>query len=426
MRNRTVLTFIMACVVAISAIATSSMGVQAQAKKPIGPLEIFSWWTGPGEGEAFDALLKRYNELYPDVKINNAAVSGGAGVAARAVLKTRMLGGNPPDTFMVHAGAELIKGWVAADRMEPLTEVFKSEGWMDKFPKGLLDMITYKGDIWTVPVNVHRANVMWYVPENLKKWNITVPESWDDFFKVCASLKGKNITPLEVGQDWTTVELFDDVLLAQIGPDDYNALYQGKINWTDDKVKAAWDTYGKVMDCTNADNQSLSWQQATDAVIDGSAAFNLMGDWSAGYMSGAKKLTPGKDFGWSPAPGTKGTFMMVSDSFGLPKNVKDKDATLAFLKLIGTVEAQDLFNPIKGSIAARLDSDLSKYNEYGKSAAADWKSNKVVGSMIHGAVGGDAFSNDFATVVSVYITTRDPNIASAAAQQIAINAGIAK
>ena len=67
-------------------------------------LEIFSWWTGGGEEEGLLALIDEFNEQYPDIEVINATVAGGAGSNAKAVLKTRMLGGNPPDSFQVHAG----------------------------------------------------------------------------------------------------------------------------------------------------------------------------------------------------------------------------------------------------------------------------------------------------------------------------------
>ncbi len=80
-------------------------------------------------------LIRLYKQKYPGVEVINATVTGGAGVNAKAVLKTRMLGGDPPDTFQVHAGMELIGTWVVADRMEDLTSLFRQEGWLQAFPK---------------------------------------------------------------------------------------------------------------------------------------------------------------------------------------------------------------------------------------------------------------------------------------------------
>ncbi len=386
-----------------------------------GKLEIFSWWAGD-EGPALEALIKLYNQKNPNVEVVNATVTGGAGVAARAVLKTRMLGGNPPDSFQVHAGQELTGTWVVANRMEPLTELYRSEGWLDKFPKDLIDLITYEGEIWTVPVNIHRSNVMWYVPAKLQEWGVEVPKTWDEFLAVCPKIKERGVTPLAMGENWTAVHLFENVLLAQLGVQGYRDLFDGKLSWESDAAKAAWTLFDKILDCTNPDAASLSWQQANDLVIEGKAAFYVMGDWAAGYMTTTKGLTPGEGFGYAPAPGTEGVFNMLSDSFGLPKGAPNRENALAWLRTVGSAEGQDTFNPLKGSIPARIDADVKNpnlYNSYLQSAAADFASNALVGSLMHGAAAPESFLNDFQTVISVFIATRDADLAASASQALA-------
>lgn len=100
-------------VVLLSAVVTASQ------------LEIFSWWTAGGEAEALEALIKVFNKYYPDVEVINATVAGGAGTNAKAVLKTRILGGNPPDSFQVHAGMELIDTYVIPGYMTPITNLLE-------------------------------------------------------------------------------------------------------------------------------------------------------------------------------------------------------------------------------------------------------------------------------------------------------------
>src|SRR5260221_11198151 len=141
--------------VALSLAFLGRTTAQAQDTKLSGKFEIFSWWAG-GEAPAKDALISLFKKEYPKIEVVDATVAGGSGVNAKAVLKTRMLGGQPPDTFQVHAGQELIGSWVVADRMEPLDELFKSEGWDAKFPKGLIALLSYNGHIRSVPVNIHR------------------------------------------------------------------------------------------------------------------------------------------------------------------------------------------------------------------------------------------------------------------------------
>src|SRR5439155_13531440 len=84
------------------------------------------------------------------------------------------------------------------------------------------------------------------------------------------------------------------------------------------------------------------------------------------------------------------------------------------------------FNPLKGSIAARLDSDLSKYNAYLQAAAKDWKSSKVVGSLAHGAVALEAFASQFGTVMEIFLASKNAEAAANAAQAIADQVGLGK
>jgi glucose/mannose transport system substrate-binding protein len=401
-----------------------ALGLSALAQT--GKLEIFSWWAGD-EGPALEALIRLYKQRYPNVEVINATVTGGAGVNAKAVLKTRMLGGDPPDTFQVHAGQELIGTWVVADRMEDLSGLFRQEGWLTKFPKGLLDLLSYKGGIWSVPVNIHRSNVMWYLPAKLREWGVTPPRTWAEFLATCQTLKRKGLeAPLALGENWTQQHLWESVALALLGPDGWNDLWSGELKFTDPKAVAVWETFGKVLDCANKDAAGLSWQQAVDRVVQGQAAFNIMGDWAAGYMSTTLKLKPGEGFGWAPSPGTQGVFMMLSDSFGLPKGAKNRQNTLNWLRLVGSLEGQDTFNPLKGSIAARLDSDPKKYNAYGQSAMKDWQSNRIVGSLVHGAVAPESFMSQFGTVMEIYLQGRNARAAANAAQAIASQVGLGR
>ena len=91
-------------------------------------VEVFSWWTGGGEAAGLDAMIKIFSEQYPDIEFMNAAVAGGAGTNARAVLATRLQAGDAPDSWQGHAGQELIGTYVAADQLEPLNFLYEAKG----------------------------------------------------------------------------------------------------------------------------------------------------------------------------------------------------------------------------------------------------------------------------------------------------------
>src|SRR5512143_544751 len=214
----------------VAAAPFAATTVRAQEK-----LEIFSWWAGD-EGPALQALIDRYSSLHPGIQAINSTVTGGSGVNARAVLKTRMLGGDPPDSFQVHAGQELIGTWVVANRMEDLSGLFRSEGWLKAFPPGLIALLSARQGIWSVPVNIHRSNVMWFVPANLQKWGVAPPKSWDEFLATCKTLQGKGLKhPLALGENWTYVHLWESVALGVLGPDGWSSLWKGAMKFDHSK-----------------------------------------------------------------------------------------------------------------------------------------------------------------------------------------------
>ncbi|MFN8530289.1 MAG: ABC transporter substrate-binding protein [Anaerolineae bacterium] len=417
--------------VALLLIVVLALGVSAVMAQdtPSGELEIFSWWTGGGEAAGLEALIARFSELYPDVQVVNSAVAGGSGVNARAVLTTRMLGGDPPDTFQVHAGQELNAVWVAAGLMQPLNDIYAANGWMDQFPQGLLDLISdAEGNIYVVPVNIHRSNVMWYNPAKLAEWGITVPTTWDEFFAACEVTMAAGVPAMAIGENWTQVHLWESIALGVLGADAYNGLWNGATSWTSPEVISTFETLGRVYDCANTDRDSLTWQDAAQRVVNGEAAFNIMGDWAAGYFLTDLALTPNEGFGWAPSPGTGGNFMMLSDTFGLPVGAPNPGAVTAWLSFIGSAEAQDIFNPIKGSLPANTTADIgnsSLYNAYFQSAYQDWTSNAIVGSLVHGLVAPPAFSNAFAGLIASYAGDRDAQSAAANAALLAIQTGMA-
>ena len=79
----------------------------------------------------------------------------------------------------------------------------------------------------------------------------------------------------------------------------------------------------------------------------------IMGDWLEGDNK-AKEFT---DYGWIPAPGTAGIYDALSDTFGLPKGAPNPDAVNCWLKVVGSKDGQEAFNPLKGSVCARTDCD---------------------------------------------------------------------
>ncbi len=392
---------------------------------PSGPLEIFSWWTTGGEVEALDAVYAIINERYPEIEIENAALVGGAGQggAMKALLETRMRGGEPPDSFQVHLGRELIDSHVIADRMEPLDFLFEEEGLNDVFPQDLIDIASYEGHPYSVPINIHRSNMLWYSPEKLAAAGVeAVPTTWDEFFVAADKLKEVGIPAMGLGEADQTMaaHIFESILVSVFGPDDYRGLFDGSIGWDDARVTEALEILNKMFDYVNPDYLSVRQGEMVSAfATDEGVAMFISGDWSHGQL----KAMGYTDYSWAPSPGTDGIFIVLSDSFGLPKNAPNRDNAISFLKVVGSREGQDAFNPIKGSIPARVDGDPSLYDEYQLTAMEDFATNTLVPSIQHGAATKQSFILDYDFAINEVAANRDVAKGQAMLVQAAEDAG---
>jgi glucose/mannose transport system substrate-binding protein len=391
-------------------------------------VEIFSWWTTGGESAGLQKLMDQFNAANPKYEVFNAAVAGGAGSNAKAVLKTRMLGGDPPDSFQVHMGHELIDTWVSGSTnyMEPLDDVYSKYGFNDVFPKGVLDIVSWNGHPWSVPVNIHRADVLWYNKSVMEANGIDAASlsTFDGWKAAAEKLKAAGITPLALGDNgpWAAVHLFEVVMIGSMGAEKYKGLWAGTTDWGGSDVTTALENFKMMLGYVNSDHAALSWDQANQLVIDGKAAMTIMGDWVDGdYV--AKKFT---GYGWAPPPGTKGIYDALSDTFGLPKGAKHAEATKMFLGVLGSKEGQEAFNILKGSICARKDCDYSKFDAYLQSSAADWKVDAIVPSLAHGAAASEGWLTSITDVIATFVTSQDVAAAQAGLVQACKDAGICK
>jgi glucose/mannose transport system substrate-binding protein len=391
-----------------------------------GKLEVFSWWTSGGEAAALESLFKAYSAASPDVEIVNATVAGGGGSSARAVLQTRLAGGDPPDTWQVHPGWELMGQYVDSEFVEPLDDLFVANGWNDVMPQALTDLSTRDGNNYLVVVGVHRGNGFWYNKKLLEDNAITVGDtlSVDEFFAAADTLKAAGIPALCMGDSgiWANAELFENTLLGALGAEGYQGLWDGSVKFDAPEVKAAMEAYGKMQDYLNEDHSALTWDQAVKALMEGKCAFNSMGDWAYGEFVAAG-MKDNVDFGWVSHPGTEGAFMVVADGFVLAKGAPDPEATKAWLTVMGSKEAQEAFNPLKGSICARTDCDRSKFGPYHNWSMDSFSSAALVPTLVHGSAAPADFQQAYNDAVTSFVVDRNVDAFSSVLVQAAQMSG---
>ncbi len=400
---------IAAAALALTGCSSSGGGGEGGGGDAANEVEVFTWWASGSEKVGLDALEKAFAEQFPDIKFINASVAGGAGSNAKAALAARLEANNPPDSFQAHAGAELTD-YIEAGQLQDLSGFYSEKGLNDVFPESLLERLTIDGKIYSVPSNIHRANVMWVNVDVLEKAGIdpnTAPADIDAWLVDLEKLKKSGVeTPLALGTEWTQMQLFETVLIADLGAEGYSGLWDGTTKWDDKGVTTAIEHYADLLEYANTDFAGLDWDAATQILIDGQAGYNVMGDWAeaafvqAGWTYGTEYTT------WA-TPGTEGVFDFLADSFTLPVGAPHESAAKDWLTTISSDEGQKVFNQAKGSIPARTDAKAADYGAYQQTAMESWASDTIVSSLAHGAAAKISWSGDISSAIGKFGSDSD-------------------
>ncbi len=347
-------------------------------------LEIFSWWTNPGESEALTALLDVYRQQNSGVDVTNAAATDPTN--ARQTLQTRLESGDPPDSFQAISGVDVMS-WVSQGKMVPITELSDKNGWADIFPPVVTDILTQNGDLYAVPVDIERDNNLYYNSALMQAHNVAPPQTLADFYAACSTFQSDKLTPVAMpAAGWVLALVAFETLMPTVnGGDYYLDFFNGDADPNGPELTTLFQEFAKVVACSNVATASDSWGDAGDAVVNGNAAMIVMGDWMKGYFEGGQDAagnarpvwTANQDFGVVPGLGSTGYYTFNSAVFGLPLGAQHPNAGKAFLTVAGSAAGQQAFNPLKGSVPARTDADLSLFDDMTRGSAMDFQAASV-------------------------------------------------
>ncbi|MCV6576995.1 MAG: ABC transporter substrate-binding protein [Cohaesibacter sp.] len=379
--------------------ATTSM---AQAED----VEVLHWWTSGGEAAALQVLKKDLADQ--NIGWVDMPVAGGGGEAAMTTLRARVTAGDAP-TAVQMLGFDILD-WADQKALANLDDVAKQEGWDAVVPKALQKFSKHGGHWVSAPVNVHSTNWVWANKAILDELGIKQPANWDEFVAAMQAVKKSGRTALaHGGQAWQDATMFDGVVLSVGGVDFYRKAFVDLDPATlgSEKMNEAFERMATLRSFVDDNFSGRDWNLASAMVINGDAAFQIMGDWAKGEFLKAKKA-PGKDFLCFRVPGSEGTVSFNSDQFAMFSVSKEsaKAAQGAMAKAIMSPTFQSAFNVVKGSVPARTDVPNDAFDACGKQGMADLaaasKSGTLVGSIAHGHANRAAVKNAIYDVVTAH------------------------
>ncbi|WP_418285644.1 ABC transporter substrate-binding protein [Halorubrum sp. DTA46] len=352
-------------------------------------LEIIHWWTAGGEEDAYNAMLDGFREENPDVEIVDNPAPGGAGSAIDAVVQNRVIDGNPPSTFQIWPGQALTP-YTNEGLLEDIGDSVWDDDMREAYLDDVVDLSSPAGDLVAVPINIHRLNNLFFNVSVVEEADID-PTDIDDPQGLLGALETidaeTDATPLahQTQSPWSSLQLWENIFLGQQGVDDYQSILDGDVEGLEDEVRSALELLADYLDYVPEDAGSISWDQGNDELINGNAAVIHQGDWAAGQYEGASGFEFGEDWDMVPFPGTDGVYHSVIDSFVFPTNNPSPEATERFLNYAGSVDAQERFNPIKGSIPPRTDVPMDEFGDFLSRQFDDFQnSNSQPPTIAHG------------------------------------------
>jgi glucose/mannose transport system substrate-binding protein len=354
-------------------IAAALQGEEAPRSTPPAGLEIYHWWSSASEIAALKDLVDVFKAKHPEVPVALKTASDSR--VMFLVTLSHMKSGHAPDSFQMHTGYAMYP-YVDDGLLTPVDDVWTSQGLEKVIPAVLKDMNRAQGHYYSVPVGVHRTNVVWYNKRLLEQHHID-PDTlttWERFFAAADKLRAKGVAaPIQLGISWTAGHVFE-CIVASLGMDAYEDWINGRITSPNDsRMLRAFTIYKEYRRYVNEDNKTVDWDEAVKRIVKGESAFVVMGDWVDGEFRIAG-LTYGKDYGTFAVPGTERAYGVTLDAFLRPRGPASLANAERWLNVVASREGQDAFNPQKGSIPVRTDTSPARYGPYQKAAIAQFKS----------------------------------------------------
>jgi len=406
-------TFGLAFTLIFATMVFTMMGITLAESQEENEFVIFHYWTAGGEKEAIDAIFEIYQKQHPGVKIVENPVAGGGGATMLAVLMSNLAAGIPPDTFQDHQGNQQ-KDYIDAGYLEPVDEIWRETNFESRINEMWVKTLKFYNHVYSVPINAHRTNWLWYNKRILEEVGVKAPENYDELLDVSKKIKAAkpNISPLALGtreKVWSTY-LYDMVLLNTGGPDFYEKANTGRIDFlTDPTFRKAMERYAALIPYIYPWHATKSWDEAGALIKTGDAAMYWMGDWILGYYLNIG-MEPEVDFSVTAIPAN--VWMGHADTFPLPKNTPNPNNARDWIRMVTTPEAQKAFNLIKGSVTIVNDVPADVYPDpYRRRSARDLLSLRAVCDGYHGGMVTPAFGDDLMDILTKFLVDQDVDAA---------------
>jgi alpha-glucoside transport system substrate-binding protein len=347
--------------------AKSAASRAAAARAAVsGSVSFDGIWTG-SEAAAFGDVIKAFNQLYPNVKINYKPL----GNNLPTILATAITGGNPPDMADI-AQPGYVNQLVQQGHLKPIT--YAKAAMAKNFALSWLKLGTFKSKLYALVFKVSNKSQIWYSVPDFKAAGIkTPPKTFSQLLSDAQTLKASGVPAYSIGgsDGWTLTDMFENIYLRTFGFAKYNLLTAHKIKWTDPSVKTALKTMAKIIGDTSniygGTSGALQYgfnDSVTNAFGSPSkAAMVFEADFVSGVILSSTKSKAGTGFNVMPwpsiSPGAASTAVEISGDLFV--TFRDNPAIEAFVKFLTTPAAANAWAKQGGFVTGNHNVNLGAF-----------------------------------------------------------------
>jgi alpha-glucoside transport system substrate-binding protein len=218
---------------AVAAVAAHSSQARPQAKAA-NSIEVLSLWGG-SEKAAFLKVTSAFTKSSGiDVKYTTAR-------DFEPAIRTRLAAGNPPEIAIIPRPG-VLSDLAKQGALQDMSKLGLGSAYLNaRYDKGLTQLVTFGGKVYGIPAKGNSKSVVWYRPDQFKKYGLKPATTWAQLLALTKKLKSKGQTPWAQGakDSWTLTDWFENAYIRTAGPAKYTSLFTGKTKFTDASVKTA-------------------------------------------------------------------------------------------------------------------------------------------------------------------------------------------
>jgi len=276
-----------------SAVQTGTIATDLPENEKI-KLKLWHIWVTDSDSNKrpFEKVLAEWNNANPNIQIEAEAAES---EAYKVKIRTAIAVNEAPDIFFSW-GAGFAKPFVNAGKVLALDD-YLDEEILDKMVPGSLENFTYDGKIYALPTFMI-AGIFFCNRELFDKYDVKIPDTFDELLEAVRIFKENNITPMAVGlkDGWPGIFYQNILAIRTAGIEKTIAALNKETTFYQPEFIESAQKLVELIEAGafHSGSSQLTQYEAENHFIRGLVPMYYCGNWSAGSMERMSSPVRGK------------------------------------------------------------------------------------------------------------------------------------